>query len=63
MMMNCVIHFIQIYLGNYGNSIVSLQYTSLTRFESGVFQPMLEKIEPYYTGSSSTAYVDIDSSE
>lgn len=45
--------------GNYGNSIVNLQYTSLTRFESGVFQPMLEKIEPYYTGSSSTAYVDI----
>lgn len=47
--------------GNYGNSIVSLQSTSLTRFESGVFQSILEKIEPYYSSSGSTAYVNINS--
>ena len=54
---------LNINVGNYGNSIVSLQSTSLTRFESGVFQSILEKIEPYYSSSGSTAYVNINSSE
>ena len=46
--------------GYFGESIVDLSLNSLTSFPSGVFQKMLEQMEPYY--STGRAYVDIGGS-
>jgi len=45
--------------GNFGNgSVIILNHNMLTRFEAGVFQSVLEKMEPY--GGYPNAYVRIE---